>query len=274
MTEFTWTDRHGVRHSLNSPELIEAEIAHLKDGLNKTLVQVETANGDEFVELDREARAAVSRLKELSSDAARWNKHVTDHDKAMHTSLYNGAVEFRKSNGLLLAVAYMNKERAELAELSKQDPNAAEKRLTGKLTKNQEEALKYAETALPNSDELTCAEAYKLIDSDPKIYRPPETGSGWFEWTSLKGERYQLSSSLMIELEITRVLDDALDLLLGFYDEPTGPDRHKKVAEACVGFENVRRLANDLARYNEAAQERAKSEWAIYRRQLQQMNDR
>lgn len=274
MSEFLWIDRHGVRHSLNSPELIEAEIAQVKDGLNKSLAQMETTNGDEFVKLDREARAAVARLKELSDDAANWNRHVTNHNDATHTSLLKGIGEFWKNNGLLLAVAYMNRERAALAELSKRDPNAAKDFLAGKLTKDQEAALKYAETAPPNMDELTCAEAYKLIDSDPKLYRPPETGSGWFEWTSLKGERYQLSSSLMIELEIIRVLDYADEVACDLCDEPAGPDKHRKIVDACESFKNIERLADDLLRFNDEALARSKSEWADYRRKLEQMNDR
>lgn len=274
MTEFTWIDRNGVRHSLNSPAPIEAEIKHVKDGLNKSLAQIETANRDEFVKLDREARAAVARLKELSDDAANWNRHVTNHDDAVHTSLLKGISEFWKNNGLPLAVAYLNKERAALAELSERDPNAAKDLLTGKLTKDQEAALKYAETQPPNMDELTCAEAYKLIDSDPKLYRPPETGSGWFEWTSLEGERCQLSSSLEIELEIMRVLDNVSDLACDLCDELAGPDKHKKIVEACDGFKKLKRLADDLSRFNDEALARSKSEWADYRRKLKQANDR
>ncbi|MGI0489997.1 hypothetical protein ACN4EK_31700 [Pantanalinema rosaneae CENA516] len=155
-------------------------------------MQIETANGDEFVELDREARAAVSRLKELSNDAANWNKCATVRDNAIVQALLKGAVEFRKNNALLLALAYMNRERADLAALSERNPEEARALLAANITKNQEVVLISIAASVPNAIHLTRAEAYKLIDSNPTLRRPPETGDGWFEWTNLQGERYRL----------------------------------------------------------------------------------
>jgi len=241
MSEFLWRDRRGVTHSLDSRDLIVAEMAEIVAKLKTFTAALEAENPETYEAAMRASEPLVQRHNVLVSDCERWNQHISVLTAASAADL------LASIDALRAEVDTMRVLHRYLAEYEKLDRDiAAGIRLSSAtdapVTADQQRLLTSV-LKLPATAASSINEARSLLQADPRTNRDPlPEGASSFLSTDRQGRPHDVRDLREIEVEYIAAFD-ALDTLLPALK---GQSPSMKVTEALVASVASANMVNSL----------------------------
>lgn len=269
MSAFRWTDRHGKKHDLETPEAIDNEADEIATEIDVSLERARKASPEEVRRLRDQIRSLLGRHDQLVEDAKRWNAFALDQAKTAASHLIIEICDFLEEAAMIVLPAALHEES--VRELS--DPSTRAQLLDGPMTDWQRCAIKHSQIEPKPSKDATRGEALAWLNEDPVWFRPLTDEGGWFEWRDADGAIHRLASPVRIEQEIG-LIAESLDEITTELSEKLVPNGSLKdltfkleLANPLVSRLHV--LKGDLERFvrnqEEEVWQRFDNEWMHFR---------
>lgn len=197
MSVFSWTDRHGGKHDLETPEAIDDEAEQIATEIDECLQRARAGSPDEVRRMRDQIRQLLARRDQLAEDAKRWNAFALDQAKIAANHLIVEICDFLEEAAPIMLSAALHEEFVQ--ELS--DPSTRARLLDGPMTDLQKAAIEHSQLEPKPPEDATRGEALAWLNKDPAFFRPLSDEGGWFEWHDADGTIHRLASPLRIEQE-------------------------------------------------------------------------
>ena len=269
MSVFSWTDRQGKKHDLETPEAIDDEAEQIATEIDECLQRAREGSPEEVRRMRDQIRLLLARRDQLAEDAKRWNTFALHQAKIAANHLIVEICDFLEEAALIVLPAALHEESVQ--ELS--DPSRRAQLLDGPMTDWQRFAIEHAQIEPKPSKDATRGEALEWLNEDPAWFRPLTDEGGWFKWHDAEGAIHRLASPLRIEQEIG-VIAESLDEMATELSEQLVPngilkDLTFKLELANILVSRLHVLKRDLERFERDQEEevwkRFGNEWTQFR---------
>lgn len=261
---FTWTDRRGQRHELDSASLIEAEAEAISvehDRLVGLMENPDRAIRDSARKL---ADAHQLRLDQLLADIQRWNAHATAVLQAQAVKLAGAIEQLPEGLGNAMLVAALHDEDQALLEATAGAPEARAQVLAGPVTSAQRRAIAACASRTPLPEGSTRAQASAWLGQQEKFARSPHADSGWFAWTDRHGHAHRLIDPLLIELEAAGLARELSALRAALDPSADVMALNRAILRGLASWERLGVLEKDLGRFEREEDARDLAECKAY----------
>lgn len=261
MSVFSWTDRHGKKLDLETPEAIDDEAEQIATEIDECLQRAREGSPDEVRRMRDQIRQLLARRDQLAEDAKRWNAFALDQAKIAANHLILEICDFLEEAAPIVLPAALHEEFVQ--ELS--DPLTRAQLLAGPMTDLQKAAIEHSQMEPKPPEDATRGEAVAWLNKDPALFRPLSDEGGWFEWHDEDGTIHRLASPLRIEEEISLIvnlLDEiATELTENLIPNGSLEELTLKLQSANSVISRLRVLQEDLDRFAMEQAEREDEEW-------------
>ncbi|MET0374076.1 MAG: hypothetical protein ABW128_07450 [Rhizorhabdus sp.] len=264
MTAFVWPDRDGQRHELDSPAMIEAEVAEVAREMDGYVALLD--NPDRM--LRDPARTAIGwlrpRLVQLRADLVRWNEHAVAIIRGEAMNLAGRIERLPAKIADVLLVVELHAEQARLRAIAADSPDMQARMLAEPMTATQRRAISACASLTLPADTATRGEAKAWLDAEPRFARSGQVDGGWFAWADRNGHAHRLTDPLAIEREVVAIAKELAVQRPGLTATGDLDALYKAVDAAGASWERLRILQGELERYEREAAAREDTAWTAY----------
>lgn len=257
MSEFRWTDRFGAEHLLDTPAMIDAEVEAIEAEIDAAFGNLRSAPQAEKEGVRDRLRSLLGRLKELREDSERWNANALQQARREAARLAADIKKLVEEALPIMLAAGLHEERLE--EFASEA--AGSMLLTEPATEVQELAISISRCEPKPDPGLTRGEAREWLQNDPLFARPFDDEGGWFEWLDKHGCMHRLASPLQIELEISDLVNNLLDLMPVLSEPNCLYEVSRAILAANENFDRLSVLQVNLEHFALEMAERKDEEW-------------
>lgn len=267
MIAFEWVDRHGVAHALSSPDPIDDEAEAISEEIDQAIARMENASVDRKGELRHIIQKLGLRLRQLQTDAERWNSHAFKQIDADAAKLIEYIQKLSIETQPMLIIAALHKEH----ETVMRDAENRDRILDGATTHAQRMAVARSTVETKPGSDATRREVHEWLKGDPAFYRPRTDEGGWFEWHDPDGILHRLLSPRRIEQEIADVAQSLRELLPALRGEVSQNEKVHAVEAANPAINRLPVLEGDLERFEREQEAKEEAEWQDWKKERKRL---